>query len=85
MLFRVLVEVFFAPLEALSNALPVWSYTPTGWGDTTITVPSWVPITTFVTVAVSSVAWVLGLIAFTAAEWVYRHIPQVFGTGPGAG
>lgn len=84
MLFKLMLDVFFAPLEALSDALPEWSLT-WGFGEYSISVPTWFPVTAMLSTVVVTAAWNVGLILFTIANFIYRHIPQVLGTGPGSG
>lgn len=86
MLFLALVDFITAPLFLMVEAMPEWNLGfPLPDPVNTVHVPSWFPLGVFVLVATTSVVWNLGLLIFTLAEWVYRHIPNVFGTGPGGG
>lgn len=84
MLFQAMFDAFAVIVKGLANAVPdfglAWP-----WGAIEVTVWPWFPADVFLSTGLVAVVWIGVLCVFTLAEWVYRHIPQVFGVGPGAG
>lgn len=84
MLFRLLAEAIGELLLQLFDEVPAISFT-VPWSEQVITFPGWFPVNIFLgvlSVAIGVNAYILVLVV---TDWIYRHIPQVFGTGPGAG
>jgi len=82
------VEMIGAILDlvtVLFSAVPEFSYELPMAGGWTLTVPAWTPVAVIAQTALVAVAWNLALILLAAASWVYRHIPQLWGFGPGSG
>lgn len=84
MLFRLLADLVGSLLLGLFDSVPTFSF-EAPWSRSTIQVPPWFPINVVASTLAGAAlinAWAIGA---TVVDFVWRHIPQVFGTGPGAG
>ena len=67
---------FLAPAEAIGNT--IGNYMAIGNG--------FLPLDTVVTILYDTYLVLLpALVIYKAANWVWRHIPELWGFGPGAG
>lgn len=91
-----MISVVTGLLGAMFDMLPTSNITvldPSAWGSTLGEVGAWlggwqtvVPIKSILTITSGIlVVTIPAVLAYRVANWFYKHIPQVFGTGPGAG
>ena len=95
MIFRVLIEAVATLLSAVFGVFPdmpvpyfseVDTSTARGIGQGMGAVDPFVPVKEMVLIGLFVFGGVYPMLGLWAvANWIYRHIPQVLGTGPGSG
>ncbi len=95
MILDAIFTVVGAVLNAVFSALPSFSLSQTlapissagsSIGRSMAIVNAMLPVDTLVTVADDTYAVLLpALVVYKIANWVWRHIPDLWGFGPGAG
>lgn len=79
------VESFGALLTSVFELVPEAPFDGPAMGSMTLHVPPWVPINPLIVCLGAAVVMNASMIVYTFANWIWRHIPQVLGFGPGGG
>jgi hypothetical protein len=94
-IWEVLVNIIVAPIKLIFGLFPVVEVpffadgstaTASGMGAKAAALDSFLPVVEVFTIGF----WVVGVIlpvaaGYTIANWIWRHIPEVWGFGTGAG